>query len=212
MVGIKGNDKTKKTTRNIHVDEKRVCKDNYVPALSSHYRAAQKLGTSTEEIASWRAARRKNYPTEANIKRRQLEIATKESECDNDKKSVDFDKETNCIAAIVELNKLKDVSDKSEERTMKPCFKFLRNSCKLSAEECHYDHDEQLRLERNIAARKKADQRQVMASNARPEGSPSLLKKLLASDIHKERVVLLHCLRHLLVQKSKEQENSLACL
>lgn len=61
---------------------------------------------------------------------------------------------------------------------------------------CRYSHDEEQKKQTLIKKRKRMEAKAILEANGR-SGKTSLLRKLLMSDIHKEKFIILECLRHI---------------
>lgn len=179
--------------------------------LDPKYLAGHSVGTSPDEVAAWRAARREHFPTRANVERKAKEQEER------------AEKATAAAAAAGGANSASGASGAKAERESAPkpprkpkregpslCRKFARGQCRRG-DKCTYAHDEESKAQHLVKLRKEAEKKQFMRATARPDGSDSLLRKLLRPAIIKERAVVLKCIRHMLLSKanavSQPEEN-----
>jgi hypothetical protein len=203
-----------------------------LPPLAPRYLAAMKVGTSPEEVAKWREERRKNYPTRANLERRAAEgwqppppepeqgaagegprdgpgqgTGKGQGEEHVEEQGEEADEQGAMDSGTGAGQGAGTGAGPSAEdgpRARRPCFRFLKGNCRHGSR-CHFEHSQESRTNSKVKLRKEAEKRQFLAATARAGGTPSLLRKLLAEDIRKERAVVLQCIHHLLLIKAREQ-------
>jgi hypothetical protein len=199
-----------------------------LPPLAPRYLAAMKVGTSPQEVAKWREERRKNYPTRANLERRAAEgwqppppepeqgaagegprqdTGEGQGEEHVEEQGEEADEQVGTDSGTGTGQGAGTGAGPSAvdgPRARRPCFRFLKGNCRYGSR-CHFEHSQESRTNSKVKQRKEAEKRQFLAATARSGGTPSLLRKLLAGDIRKERAVVLQCIHHLLLLKAREQ-------
>ena len=170
------NHKKNKRPREITSNHQKPKKRQLDLDIPEKYLVAHSIGTSPEEVAQWRAERRKHYPTAA-------------KSAQGVKPSEDANKDKCEIKPGTK-------SPVCETKRKKPCFKFSKGNCKFG-DKCNYSHDPESKNEISINKRKETEKK----NHSTNTGKESLLRKLLMSDINKERSVVLECIRHLLSNK-----------
>ncbi|RHY27323.1 hypothetical protein DYB32_006857 [Aphanomyces invadans] len=183
-------------------------------------------GQKFQEITKWREERRKKWPSESNVKRKEhpaaeLNAATSAAQLPD-----------NEVASPRSLHRAKPAS--SKKKSSKFCVKFIRNGCD-DGDKCLFNHDievprcgaaamtrffvhqsipckqflakgsckrgTQCKFSHTVTAQDKLKQLQLQhqkeqASQVKQHRS-SLLRKLLAKDIDKEHRHILQAFRHL---------------
>eukprot|EP00941_MAST-03F_sp_MAST-3F-sp1_P000730 g730.t1 len=153
--------------------------------IPSKYRNTHKMGESPEEIAKWRAARRANWPSKANIakklaakKEAEESGALPESNDNNIKK-----RKRGCIND----DKIPG-EDETKQNKKRICRHFQsKKGCK-QGDECQFRHEKKPESEKKNP-RKKSKKKQQSTKRK------SLLEKLLHNDIRAEHSLLLQCTR-----------------
>jgi len=170
---------------NIHVDEAHV--SSKAPLVTD----------SAEDIARWIAERKKSWPSKQNIERREEERKAKAAE----------------VAATGGLKRKREGEESG--RPSKPCRKFAAGKCTFG-DKCRFSHDPEdasqskqtKRPCRNFANGKckfgnkckfgHGDGNKPGAKGTsvqKKKGKPSLLTKLLSSEIETEKILVLQCLK-----------------
>jgi len=165
---------------NIHVEE----------AHSSSKKGV--VSDTPEDIARWIAERKKNFPSRANIERKEKEAQEKAQQKAQEKP-----------ADTPGANKRKNPdSDQQGARSTKLCRKFASSGRCRYGEKCHFVHAP--RPCHNFAKGRckhgdkcKFSHNKSDPQSQQPKSKPSLLAKLLSSEIESERTMILQCLRHL---------------
>lgn len=199
--------------RKVHAKEPPKLPPALAREVPSKYRHAVKIGETPEEIEKWREARRRNYPTKANIAKKaanrvaaeargavpavedtgRMRKRKREEHGEQTSKRVHFSEEQSCSAG---------------NKAMRLCRFHMRGKCH-HGDACKYRHDatkeEIEQWERDTAAAKKekaaSKKKRKAKSGALGKGSrnvsssPSLLQKLLAKEVRSERGLLLQCAR-----------------
>eukprot|EP00658_Telonema_sp_P-2_P024105 TRINITY_DN19670_c0_g1_i2.p1 TRINITY_DN19670_c0_g1~~TRINITY_DN19670_c0_g1_i2.p1 ORF type:complete len:252 (+),score=36.86 TRINITY_DN19670_c0_g1_i2:51-806(+) len=166
---------------NIHLDD-----------AHSNDKAKKPLVTDTpEDIKRWIAERKKNWPSAANMERKAKELLeTKSSSPAGGLKRKGGDDQRSVRPCRKWANGRCSFGDKchfshaepQKKRPKRPCNNFAKGKCK-HGERCRYSHDP------NDAGQ----QPQKMQKKVKP----SLLTKLLSSEIENEKTLVLQCLRYI---------------
>jgi hypothetical protein len=192
---------------------------------------AQPLDTP-EQIAAYIAARKRAYPTAANLAKRQAEQQEAQARGELPQEAmrsfqrergrgrgghrtggrVSFDSslptdKVDDDAPVEESNaehaaRAAEPVDMAPARTTPLCSYFLNNRCKHGSS-CRFAHDDQARqAAQQRKQRDDTDPDSSLGKRSRnglniPRPAPSLLRKLLATEVHREFSSIFQCFRHL---------------
>lgn len=191
--------------------------------IPKKYIGAHRVGCSPEEVAAWRAARRKNYPTAENIARKEKLLAEKlkRGELVDKSKRRFGNRNKSSLSMLAQYDNRSDDDEKSmprgrgskgrrgrhnrfNSRASKSkgpfaCKKFLAGSCS-AGDKCKFVHDPLKRRE-IIKRSRKQDFRRRVVNRQR-----SLLYKLLRPEMTAEHSVMLQCIRYFVQNSFLQKE------
>ncbi|KAG4306394.1 hypothetical protein PORY_000382 [Pneumocystis oryctolagi] len=148
-----------------------------------------------EEIAAWIAERKKKWPTDENIQKKEKEKIKEINEAEKSfKKKIKLDileknddlelKSNNSLGNIDEIENIKD-KELSLKKTSNFCKYFLKGKC--DQENCRFKHDDNIFKEQ----RKKKKNRNIWRVRK------SLYTKLVEKEKLQENIIILQVIKHL---------------
>mmetsp|Transcript_67899 Transcript_67899/g.159776 ORF Transcript_67899/g.159776 Transcript_67899/m.159776 type:complete len:214 (-) Transcript_67899:231-872(-) len=149
---------------------------------------------SAEEIQAWIAARKKNWPSKANVERKEEEGDAKPTAKRRRGDPQQQPSSENALTSILGYgsDEAGQGDDAPEEKPStapaapkRPCRFFQRGRCRNGAK-CTYLHE-----------RTRGKQRSKKDNNKTPSRGTSLLEKLLRPELEREKLLVLQVIQHL---------------